>query len=110
VTDHLFGHVEVSYDPMLHGAYGLDANRGFAYHFFRETAEGYYVLLSLGPRFSNRQHGRLIYHYAPSLDVDDRVGAAQIYPDIPAEYAGLKLTQLRTLIPADDKPDVFAPI
>ena len=76
VLDHLLRDLEVGDDAVAQGADGLDVAGRAADHLLGLVADGQDLLAPV--LVADRHHGRLVEDDAAALDVDQRVGRAEI--------------------------------
>ena len=80
VLDHVFGNVEIGDHAIAQRTNRLDVAGRAAQHLLCLVAHGQNLVLALIGR--DRDHGRFVQHDAAPLDVNQRVGRAEIDGDI----------------------------
>ena len=76
VFDHLFGRVEVGDNAFPHRADCFDAARGAAQHQLGVLADGEHLFHAILDVIGD--HGGFRQNNAPALDIDQRVGGAEV--------------------------------
>ena len=85
MLDHFFRHIEIRDHPIAHGANGLNAARRAPQHQFGVLAHGQHrfapVLDVIG------HHRGFVQDNSTPLDIDQRIGGAEIYRHVGCEQA-----------------------
>ena len=85
VLDHLLGDFEIGDDAVAHRTDGFDVAGRAAQHHLGVVADGEHLLLAA--LRNDGDDGRLVQHDAPALDVDERVGCAEIDRHVTGQHS-----------------------